>query len=949
MVIIDEIVVAVYFPSPHNLLACPKLMPKKPRVLFLAFNQSDQFNHLETDSLQGGNNISPPETVFKEVITFIRQTLLSLLFDSCRQDPHSPPDFAFLFKKMSEHASDPLLEASESLQEEIQHADETKTHIEPDNDNKLLSSMGEEKSELQPAEQQGLGPVEEKEKAKPLSPQEGAAKEEVESLAKMDTNGHDENKPEQKKELVGDGTADRPTREGSNSPSFNDEPPPKKQKLEVELSFVEEKQKQKSPKDMKESEENQAQDSLEKEEGGPIASMEQIKKSSTSGSTPWNEQFDGEEKPITISDSTKDIEDEVMPEPETATERRNETNEKDEPTVDQTNNNDDAQVMESEESEQKSNDQGDKEKSDGDKPKPKHIRKKDVNPMVLEVRRRIQVGCRFNDLATAMEVYEEALANDVRVEAQSFYNLLNLCDGLERAVHIGTPKSTGSTDPTEPPKVIRSVDGCTRQKNAFRIKQRMDELKLPLNETAFTALVKVLCRNKQVDQAEKLLDDAERIQQCRPKLRLYSAILITHCELGNLKRALQVWKRLTDQNIAISEKEYTLMMQCAVSIGSSMVTQSVLSDLAEDVLVPSKDSVAAILQWYESPHAIHKGEVAAQLNTGDINLIRTLLEEIHQKVDEVAPSMGPVVCTKGWVVSSMCPIDIQTGILQKGCLKGCQLKPVALSDRSWAEMKRMNESIVVDGELEGHSSKFQGGRKGKKRRGFSPEERKATWARFCEFLDKKGDLDVVLDGANIGYFQTNFAGASKHVDYVQINWIVQHFLKLNKKVLLVLHERHFASHLMPAQYRPLVEEWERMGVLYQTPPGMNDDWFWLHAALMYRTLVITNDEMRDHHFQMLAPRMFLRWKDRHMIHFSFGTWTPNKDGGPNVRQIELVYPEIYSRRIQRVEDGLVVPLAKRGDLNRFLDGSHIACDDEPIEETYLCIRPCAVAQASPVP
>merc|ERR1711935_1225910 len=67
--------------------------------------------------------------------------------------------------------------------------------------------------------------------------------------------------------------------------------------------------------------------------------------------------------------------------------------------------------------------------------------------------------------------------------------------------------------------------------------------------------------------------------------------------------------------------------------------------------------------------------------------------------------------------------------------------------------------------------------------------------------------------------------------------------------------------------------WET-NVLYKTPPGMNDDWFWMHAALKYKTLVVTNDEMRDHHFQMLAPKFFLRWKERHQIHFDFGTWIP---------------------------------------------------------------------------
>lgn len=154
--------------------------------------------------------------------------------------------------------------------------------------------------------------------------------------------------------------------------------------------------------------------------------------------------------------------------------------------------------------------------------------------------------------------------------------------------------------------------------------------------------------------------------------------------------------------------------------------------------------------------------------------------------------------------------------------------------------------------------------------------------------------------------------------------------------------------------------WRQADVLYSTPGGMNDDWFWLHAALVSGpgTLVLTNDEMRDHHFQMLAPRSFLRWKDRHQIHFSFGYWEDNVDVGNNNdqqnqqqrrrnnnfnrrrRKVILEYPDAYSRRIQRVEDGLVIPLPKRGDENRFLDGTHVADrEDVPDEETYLCIRP----------
>ena len=49
--------------------------------------------------------------------------------------------------------------------------------------------------------------------------------------------------------------------------------------------------------------------------------------------------------------------------------------------------------------------------------------------------------------------------------------------------------------------------------------------------------------------------------------------------------------------------------------------------------------------------------------------------------------------------------------------------------------------------------------------------------------------------------------------------------------------------------------------------GNNDDWYWLYAAVCSgdNILVVTNDQMRDHHFCMLAPRFFLKWRERHQV------------------------------------------------------------------------------------
>jgi len=60
--------------------------------------------------------------------------------------------------------------------------------------------------------------------------------------------------------------------------------------------------------------------------------------------------------------------------------------------------------------------------------------------------------------------------------------------------------------------------------------------------------------------------------------------------------------------------------------------------------------------------------------------------------------------------------------------------------------------------------------------------------------------------------------------------------------------------------------------LYTTPAGSNDDWYWLYAAVAAGSSgrLVTNDELRDHVFQMLPePSLFYKWKERHQVRFQF--------------------------------------------------------------------------------
>ena len=116
--------------------------------------------------------------------------------------------------------------------------------------------------------------------------------------------------------------------------------------------------------------------------------------------------------------------------------------------------------------------------------------------------------------------------------------------------------------------------------------------------------------------------------------------------------------------------------------------------------------------------------------------------------------------------------------------------------------------------------------------------------------------DVILDGANIGYYKQNYAGAPAHIDYIQIHWTVLHLQHLGYHPLIILHTRHLNfKHLnLTVEVEKIVDFWRERGMLYVTPSGSNDDWYWLYGTVYMKCMIVSNDEMRDHHFMMLSPR-----------------------------------------------------------------------------------------------
>eukprot|EP00956_Cyclotella_meneghiniana_P043107 scaffold253049_cov93-Cyclotella_meneghiniana.AAC.1 len=647
--------------------------------------------------------------------------------------------------------------------------------------------------------------------------------------------------------------------------------------------------------------------------------------------------------------------------------------------------------------------------------KPQKAKTKNLPSEILTARRSIQHCCRDNDLPKGIQVLQRAIVECVYIEPQSFYNVLNLCEGSSFGkVHVGTPKPRNE----KADKTNNAQDGINHNQDpnldgnevepneeislsrrlmyANEIHSLMSKLHIPCTEPTYTALIRLASRVGDFDRAERYLEDAERTQQCKGKLRMYSALIRGYCgdyfhgtatnkeesvTKERLSKALKVWVRMYNHSgsnvnlfgegispkIQLSEVEYASLIKAATALHDHAVMERLLSDLAERVLVPGLNTTESILNWFSSDGNSNVGYGASSTLEGI-----TLPPRDGSSIGNVCNENG-----RGWKIFNGCSIDSSTGHLTlnnvedgefSSMIGTLKLKPVELADNAWSEMRRMNSKIVLDGQVEGHVSQYQGGGKGKKRPRGSNETtskngnndkqgsyRMNKWQQFESFLSSHPPYNYVIDGANVGYFQQNFNNAPKHVDYEQIDWLIRHLFESdrNKHIILFLHERHFSSNLCPKWAFNLIEAWDGNEspydklTVYRTPAGMNDDWYWMHAALMPvgnsraesgPILAITNDEMRDHHFQMLAQGSFLRWKERHQVHFDFGGYNEDR----RRREVLLQYPSLYSRRIQMIKgsngsDAIVVPLPKRGDEGRYVDGCHVADDSAPEEETYAVI------------
>lgn len=475
-----------------------------------------------------------------------------------------------------------------------------------------------------------------------------------------------------------------------------------------------------------------------------------------------------------------------------------------------------------------------------EKPTKGRKRKKWQDP---EVQLKFALGncSKLKDLAQAISVYEKAMSEGIKLNQCHYNPLLYLCSS--EAMGLLRPEETTEEAAKE-----------FALKKGFEIYEQMVASNIPPNEATFTAVARLAAAN---DDGDMAFDLAKKMlnHNLTPRLRSYSPALFSFCKKKEADKAYEVDDYMVCRGVQPEEDELEALLRLSVEVGRVDKVYSLLHRLRVRVRQVSASTCDVIEQWFMS-------KVGCEV--GDENWDA-------DRISEAMVSRGGGWHGQGWLGKGEWKVE-KTNMSSEGVCRSCGEQLVSI-DIDPVETDKFANSLV---ELA------------------CAREVKSNFKNFQEWLDRHGPYDFIVDGANIGLYQRNFADGGFSVSQLSsvVNVLRQRSPK-KKWPLILLHNKRATGVPADNPYnKQLIEDWRKAGSLYTTPNGSNDDWYWLYAAVRFKCLLVTNDEMRDHIFQLLGSEFFSKWKEKHQVRFTFNKFGP-----------QLHMPPPYSIVIQESERG----------------------------------------------
>ncbi|XP_065867942.1 proteinaceous RNase P 2-like [Euphorbia lathyris] len=412
----------------------------------------------------------------------------------------------------------------------------------------------------------------------------------------------------------------------------------------------------------------------------------------------------------------------------------------------------------------------------------------------------------------------------------------------------------------------------------FRIFDHMVSNAIKPNEASITSIARLAAAKGDGEYAFNLVKNMGVYNEL-PRLRTYDPVLFCFCEKLEADKAYEVEEHMGKMGVSLEEPEIAALLKVSVGTGKEGRVYEYLQKLRKTVRCVKEETAKVIEDWFKR----------FEMNSPE--LATDLVREAVLRNGGGWHGIGWIGKGK-WVVRRGNEEDVG-----KCCCCGEYLACVDIED---VETERFAESLTVLA---------------------MEREVKANFREFQDWLDKNANFEAIVDGANIGLYQQNFAEGGFSIP--QLEAVVKELYDKNGNwPLIVLHSKRVQALLESPFHRNLIQDWIEKDILFTTPHGSNDDWYWLYAAVKLRCLLVTNDEMRDHIFELLGNNFFLKWKERHQVRYTFVKGKP-----------KLEMPPIFSLVIQESEKGWHVPISADGNKDS--------------EQRWLCISHPSSSEKDP--
>ncbi|KAF5819718.1 putative ribonuclease P [Helianthus annuus] len=391
--------------------------------------------------------------------------------------------------------------------------------------------------------------------------------------------------------------------------------------------------------------------------------------------------------------------------------------------------------------------------------------------------------------------------------------------------------------------------GALAIEKGFHIYNYMISSKINPNEATITAVSRLAAANNDADYSFELVKSLGNYN-VKPRLRTYDAALFCYVKLLDAEKAYAVEDDMLTLGLCLEEPEISALLKVSVEVGDADKVYGYLHKLRAGVRCVGEETVAVIERWFS-------GRVGEGVGCG-----------VGEGVKEVMVKNGGGWHGLGWLGKGKWAVRRTSVGLDGGCC-GCGER-LACVDIGKEDTEKFAQSVVALA---------------------VEREKRSNFTQFQNWLDQHNDFEAIVDAANIGLYQQNFADGGFSVP--QLEAVVKElYNRSNKWPLVILHEKRLHTLLANPCNREILQEWIENGILYGTPVGSNDDWYWLYASVKLKCMLVTNDEMRDHIFELLGSNFFPRWKERHQVHYAFPKG-----------QLKLEMPPSYSIVIQESERG----------------------------------------------